>query len=52
MEEGGDGIGGVGVVGKELLGGLATLAQAAVLPAEPCAALLPDFVNAYHKIRR
>ena len=37
-----DGVGGVGVVDEELLGGLTSLAQAHVLPAEPGAALLDD----------
>ena len=42
MESVGNGVGGVGVVDEILLGGLATLAQAHILPAEPGTALLDD----------
>ena len=42
LEQGGDSVGGVGIVHEELLGGFTSLSQAHVLPAEPCAALLDD----------
>ena len=35
LKQGGDGIGGVGIVDEVLLGGLSSLAQTHVLPAEP-----------------